>query len=119
RSHPFRHREAGSARSRARSSRCRRFRSPYQTGDNAGARSSSTAAPKPPDFLRGRFLEFAQQIAQIDPVARHGETSVRVLRPLFLGPVAVKLNAVVVGIAQIERLADAVIAGAVQRNAGF
>ena len=40
-------------------------------------------------------------------------------RPFFLGPVAVKFDAVLIGIAQIKRLADAVIAGAVERNAGL
>ena len=35
------------------------------------------------------------------------------------GPVPIQLDAVLVGIAQIERFADAVIAGAVERNAGL
>src|ERR1051326_7931428 len=39
-------------------------------------------------------------------------------RPLGLRPVAVEFDAVLVGIAQIERLADAVVAGAVELDAG-
>ena len=35
-----------------------------------------------------------------------------------LGPIPVELDAVLVGIAQVERLADAVVAGAVERDAG-
>ena len=47
------------------------------------------------------------------------QRAVRVARPFFLRPVAIELDAVVVRIAQVERLADAVVARAVERDAGF
>ena len=53
---------------------------------------------------------------QIEPMGEHRELAVGVARPLFLGPVPIKLDAVVVGIAQIKRLADAVVGGAFERN---
>ena len=40
-------------------------------------------------------------------------------RPLFLGAVPIQLDAVLVGIAQIKRLADPVVAGAVEGDAGI
>ena len=49
----------------------------------------------------------------------HGKLTVGRPRPEFTGPVPVKLDAVVVGIAQIECFADAMIGGAVERNFGF
>src|SRR5665213_288508 len=59
-----------------------------------------------------------QQILQIEAMREHRERSVRCPRPLFFRPVPIKLDAVLVGIAQVKRLADAVVAGAVKRNAG-
>jgi hypothetical protein len=38
---------------------------------------------------------------------------------LLLRPIPIKLDAVLVRIAQVKRLADAVIAGAVERNTGL
>ncbi len=65
------------------------------------------------------ILGLAQQPRQIEPVREHRELAVGVARPLFLRPVPIKLDAVVVGIAQIERLADAVVGGAFERNFGL
>src|SRR5664279_2175456 len=59
-----------------------------------------------------------QQILEIEPVRKHGERAVLLARPLLFGPVPIQLDAVLVGIAQVQRLADAVIAGAVQCDAG-
>ena len=44
--------------------------------------------------------------------------AVRLLRPFLLRPVPIKLDAVVVRVAQIERLGDAVVAGAFERDLG-
>ena len=60
-----------------------------------------------------------QQIVEIEPLREHRQRPVRRARPLFLGPVPIQLDAVLVGIAQIKRLADAVVAGAVERNSGL
>ena len=60
-----------------------------------------------------------QQFLEIQPFREHRERSVRRARPLLLRPVAIELDAVLVGIAQIKRLADAVIAGAVELDAGL
>ena len=50
--------------------------------------------------LRRHSLGLAQQPRQIEPVGEHRELAVGVVRPLYLGPVPIKLDAVVVGIAQ-------------------
>jgi hypothetical protein len=61
----------------------------------------------------------AQQVVEIEPLGEHRQRSVGVARPLFFRPVPIQFDAVLVGVAQIKRLADAVIAGAVERNAGL
>src|SRR5687767_1777668 len=48
----------------------------------------------------------------------HGECAVGIFRPLVLRTVPIELDAVLVRIAQIERLADAVIGRAVELDAG-
>ena len=53
----------------------------------------------------------------VEPPGVHLERAVRFSRPLS-SAVPIELDAVLVGIAQIERLADAVVAGAVERDAG-
>src|SRR5713101_5561691 len=66
--------------------------------------------------LAGRFT---QQIVEIEPPRDHGERAVRRARPKLLRPVAIELDPVLVGVAQVERLAHAVVRGAVERNAGL
>src|SRR6185503_13227562 len=66
-----------------------------------------------------RGLAFAQQRLQIQPPREHCELTVGGARPLRLRPVPVQLDAVLVGIAKVERLADAMVRGAVERNAGL
>ena len=65
-----------------------------------------------------RRVPLPQQIVQIEPLGEHRERAVGGARPLLLRPVPIELDAVLVGIAQIQRLADAVIAGAVELDAG-
>src|ERR1017187_845211 len=60
-----------------------------------------------------------QQILQIEPPGEHRQRAVLLARPLLLRPVIIQLDAVLVGIAQVKRLADAVVAGAIERNAGL
>ena len=72
-----------------------------------------------PDRQPGSAVQFGQQVAQVEPLRHHGERAVGGAGPLVLGLVPVKLDAVLVGIAQIERLADAVVAGAVELQAGI
>ena len=51
-------------------------------------------------------------------MGEHLQGAVRLLRPFVLRPVPIELDAVVVRVAQIERLGDAVVAGAFERNLG-
>ena len=69
--------------------------------------------------MRSYALPLPQQLLQIQPFREHRQRSIRRARPFFLRPVAVELDAVLVGIAQIQRLADAVVAGAVELDAGL
>jgi hypothetical protein len=63
-----------------------------------------------------RLVQLRQQIAQIERIGEHPQAAVLALRPHLLGPVPIKLDAVVVGVAQVERLADAVVGGAFERD---
>ena len=55
---------------------------------------------------------------QIERVGEHLQGAVRLLRPFLFRAIPIELDAVVVRVAQIERLGDAVIAGAFERNFG-
>src|ERR1700690_1118897 len=68
--------------------------------------------------LDRRFIEFGQQIMQVERVREHLQAAVRPLRPLVLRPVPIKLDAIVVWVAQVKRLGDAVVAGAFERDLG-
>src|ERR1700730_3237236 len=61
----------------------------------------------------------AQSIVKVEPVREHRQRSVWGAPPVFPGTVPIELDAVVVGIAQVQRFADAVIAGAVERNSSL
>src|SRR4051812_24723156 len=76
---------------------------------NCAALISRDGARDPPSLR-------AQQIVQIEWHREHRLFTVRSARPRFAGPVPVKLDAVLVGIAQINRFADAVIAGPLKGN---
>src|ERR1700730_5838682 len=62
---------------------------------------------------------FAQKRAKVESLRYHGERAIRVARPLRLGSIAIEFQAVAIGIAQVERFTDSVIAGAVERDLGF
>lgn len=49
----------------------------------------------------------------------HVQAAIGTVRPLFLWPVPIKLDPVVVGVAEIEGLADAVIRRSIKRNSGI
>ena len=66
----------------------------------------------------GRLIQFRQQIVQVERVGVHAQRAVRLLWPLLLRPVAIQFNTIVVRIVQIERLRDAVVAGAFERDLG-
>src|SRR5579859_4527957 len=55
---------------------------------------------------------------QVEGSRAYGEVPVLVPRPLLSRAVAVELDPVSVGIVEVQRLADAVVGGAVQRNPG-
>ena len=67
---------------------------------------------------RRRLRPLAEQVLEVEPFGEHRERAVRVRRPFRLRPVAVELDAVPVGIVKVEGLADAVVAGAGERDAG-
>jgi hypothetical protein len=69
-------------------------------------------------LVLGRFAGFLEQVAQVEPACEHRKPAVGGVRPNFARPVSVKFDAVFIGIAQIERFADAMIGSAVERNVG-
>ena len=66
---------------------------------------------------RPQLRGVGEQRVEIERRAEHRDGAVVPTRPLLLGPVAVELDAVLVRIAEVDRLADAVVAGAVDRVA--
>src|SRR5207249_1671348 len=56
------------------------------------------------------------KIIQIERPSVHRDLAVRRARPLLPWPIPIKFDAIVVGIAQVKRLTDAMIARAVERN---
>ena len=85
-------------------------------GPRASAGRDGACAPPHHEDLD---FSLPEQILQIQPLREHRQRSVRRARPFFLRPVAIELDAVLVGITQIERLADAVVAGAIKLDAGL
>src|SRR4029077_1447810 len=65
------------------------------------------------------LVDGAEQIAQVEPLGHHGEVAGRRARPLLLWAVPVEFDAIVVRIAKIKRLADAVVARAVEWDVGL
>src|SRR6185437_12047686 len=65
----------------------------------------------------GLGREFAEEVVEVEGAGEHREIPGRGTRPGLAWAVPIKLDAVVVGIAQIEGFADAVIGGAVEGDA--
>src|SRR5438094_4342733 len=77
----------------------------------------------PGSFLRRRngsiqCGRFPKQVVQIERTREHLDFALLVSRPLVSRAIPVKLDAVTVGVAQVQRLADAVIRSSFQWNAG-
>ncbi len=66
-----------------------------------------------------RGKAFGAQAAQTEPLGHHAQRSGSIARPRRTRPIPVELEAIPVGIAQIQRLADAVVARALERDAGL
>ena len=100
-----------------------RKRSPDGAKRNPGPVIARDARPRIVASLHPGYRDYAlplpEQILEIQPLREHRQRSIRRARPFLLRPVAVELDAVLVGIAQIQRLADAVVAGAVKLDAGL
>ena len=76
-------------------------------------------ADLPPDDRRLRQqFGLLEQCDQIERRGEHRKLAVGAARPLFARTIPIKLDAVVVGIAQIKRFAYAVIGGTLERNVG-
>src|SRR5215211_926791 len=78
----------------------------------AGARPSEAAGER----LRVIARLLLQQIAEIEPPREHCELAVPRARPLRQRAIPVELDAVVVGIAEVKRLADPMVGGAFEWN---
>ena len=78
-----------------------------------------------PDFLSSPFSDkpfhaslcLGQQGGKVEGVGEHRQPAIGGVRPLVLGTISVKFDAVLIGIVQIKRFAGAVIGRAVERNA--
>ena len=84
--------------------------------DKSCARVPRVFAPFIGSLLRSLLR---QQSHQIEPVGEHRKVAVGRARPFLARPVPIQFDAVLVGVAQVKRLADSVVAGAVQNNARF
>src|SRR5215471_9510173 len=78
---------------------------------------------KPSDLPAGdrrlrRSFGLLEQRDQIERRGKHRKLAVRIARPLLARAIPIKLDAVVIRIAQIERFAHAVIGSALERNLG-
>ena len=85
----------------------------------AAERKASAASGRTAKEGSGARAQALQQILKIEALRHHRERPVGGARPLLLRAVAIELDAVLVGVAEIERFADAVIAGAVELDAGL
>src|SRR3989442_13252533 len=65
--------------------------------------------------LRFEFQSFFQQAFQVQPITAEGEVTVLILRPLVFGAVPGELEAIAIGIAQVEVFVRAVVLDPVQR----
>src|SRR4051812_21076029 len=94
----------------------------WRISPRSGASTSSRLGTPPIAWRRGARtasgVGFVEKRAQVERDADHRD-AVTVSRPLLARPVAVELDAVAVEVAQVDRLADAVIARALDRHAGL
>ena len=72
------------------------------------------------EFYRAwRRPNLFEQSVQIEPSSEHRQLALRRPGPRFLGAVPIQFHAVVVGVTQVECLADPVIAGPIKLNSRF
>ena len=62
---------------------------------------------------------FSEQIVEVEGVCEHRDGALGGAGPLLAGAVPIEFHAVVVGVAEVECFADAVIGGAFQRDVRF
>ena len=60
----------------------------------------------------------AQERVEIEWTGEHYNRTIGVARPFLFRTIAIKLKAVLIGIAQIKSFTHSVVAGAVERNVG-
>jgi hypothetical protein len=67
------------------------------------------------DARIGRTL--FKQFVEIEAPGEHCQLSIRIVRPIFFGTIPVQLDAVSVGISQVQSFAHPVIGSSVKRDA--
>jgi len=67
--------------------------------------------------MTGCASGLGEQASDVERVCHHQQLTVAIHRPFVTRPVAVQLDAVAVRIAQVDGLADPVVAGAIDRDA--
>ena len=75
--------------------------------------------PPPSQGRNASNLRRAQEILQVEAPGVHGEAAFGIARPVLLRAIPIELDAVLVRVAQIERLGDAVVARAVKPYTGL
>src|SRR3954453_4207442 len=66
---------------------------------------------------RDRSCRLLEQAVEVEPVREHGQLAVRRAGPKLLRLVPVEFTPALVGIAQVQRLAHAVVGGPIERKA--
>src|SRR5215207_9559477 len=79
--------------------------------DRAGAKREAAARAWRVTKSLGWLL---QQAVEIEPLREHGQLAVRGARPLLVRFIPIEFHAVLVGVAQVKRLAHAMVRGAVE-----
>jgi hypothetical protein len=83
-----------------------------------GGREEAMSPVVPPQSL-GRLVQprFLAAAGQVEPPSVHGDFAVGSPRPFPLGPIPIEFHAIVIGVTQVERLTDAVIAAPIKQDA--
>ena len=92
-------------------------------GETASPIAGGDGNPRIPDRgaqadERPRRLGLREEVREVEPLGHHRQATGGVARPFLLRAVPVELDAVAVGIGEVERVADAVVGGAVELDAG-
>lgn len=65
------------------------------------------------------MLPSRPEIGEVEAAGEHGEAALGIARPVSLRSVPIEFDPVHVGIAQVQRLAHTMVAGAVEGDAGL